>query len=492
MGSTLLEKLLHVVERFPDKEAIVHGSRRTMYRELGAQAFAVACALRQRIERGDRVALLMDNSAEYAASCYGTWLADGVVVGLNTALKAADLAHLIQHSAARCLVADPSQRELGGVRALVGQTVDILEAPIEGSLPDGEWGSEVPPRAESTSLATIIYTSGTTGHPKGVMLSHGNLVANTESICRYLEIDEREKALCVLPFYYSYGASVLHTHLSSGATLLLENSFMYPHAVMEGISAEQVTSFAGVPSTFYLLLKRTDLSTFDLSSLRYVTQAGGPMDPDRIRQFREKVPAASFIVMYGQTEATARLTYLPPTELESKPGSAGRAIPGVELRVRDDGDVDLPPGQLGEVCARGENVMMGYWNDPDETAAVLKGGWLHTRDLGYLDEEGYLFLRGRSQEMIKSGAHRISPAEIEEVIRGVRGVDEVAVVGIDDEVLGQAIKACVVSTEAGDSLRRQILSTCRQELALFKVPKVVEFRSELPRTASGKVKRHLL
>lgn len=492
MARALHERLMRVAEGAPDKECIVQGKRRLTYGELGEQVLAAAAAIRERISEGDRVALLMDNSPEYVAGCYGTWMAGGVVVGLNTALKAADLAHLIGHSGARCLVADPAQRELSGLLERSGGSVEVLEVTPGQGFPER---SSVPPPADGAAdgrLASLIYTSGTTGHPKGVMLSHGNVAANTDSICEYLRIGEDEKALCILPFYYSYGASVLHTHLVSGATLVLENSFMYPHVVMERIAAERATSFAGVPSTFYLLLRRTDLSAFDLSSLRYVTQAGGRMDDEKVRQFQDHVPSAEFVVMYGQTEATARLAYVPPGELERKAGSAGRAIPGVELTVRSEDDVDLPPGQLGEVCARGGNVMQGYWNDPEETAKVLKGGWLHTGDLGTMDEDGFLFLRGRSREMIKSGAHRITPAEIEEVIRGVRGVDDVAVVGVDDDVLGQAVKACVISKQPSDRLRQEILRTCRATLALFKVPREVEFRTEFPRTGSGKIKKHLL
>ena len=196
--------------------------------------------------------------------------------------------------------------------------------------------------------------------------------------------------------------------------------------------------------------------------------------------------------MYGQTEATARLAYVPPDQLDRKVGSAGKAIPGVELRVRDSAGRDLEVGDLGEVCARGGNVMMGYWADPQETEKVLRDGWLRTGDLGHLDEEGYLFLTGRAREMIKTGAHRVSPAEIEEVIHSVAGVDDVAVVGMDDEVLGEAIKACVISTTPTARLKQDVQKVCRDRLPLFKVPKVVEFRTDFPRTASGKIRRHLL
>jgi len=492
----LVERVLRLTEEIPDRTCIVLGDRRTTYGDLGRELRVIGEAVYPLISPGDRVAVLMENSHEYAAACYGIWVAGGALVGLNTALKANDLAHIIEHSGAGVLIADPRHRELGALLEKVGAGVRLLEwkpgTPFEGGPSGGDVSADDLPLPRPQDLGAIVYTSGTTGHPKGVMLSHGNIAANTDSICAYLDIRASDRALCILPFYYSYGASVLNTHLVSGASIVLENSMMYPHAVLERLQREKATSLAGVPSTFYLFLKRTDLSSFDLTSLRYVTQAGGGMDPERIAEFRRLVPSADFVVMYGQTEATARLSYLPPDELPRQMGSAGRPIPGVELTVRNEAGEILPPGEVGEVWARGDNVMMGYWKDPEETGQTLKDGWLLTGDLGYMSEEGFLFLKGRAREMIKSGAHRISPAEIEEIIRGLSGVEDVAVVGMDDEILGQVVKACVISSRAGDGLKKEILARCRQELPLFKIPKAIEFRSTFPRTGSGKIRKHLL
>ncbi len=471
---------------------------------------------------------------EYVAACYGTWWAGGVVVGLNTALKAEEVAHMFRHSGARCLLVDPDHEELAAVRSQLREatilevrlgdgfgvaaesTDGLAEADVigaaeaSGDAVDAAEASEEAVGAPEVSreavdssgevfagppedLAAIVYTSGTTGLPKGVMISHGNLAENTDAICDYLGIGQDDRAMCVLPFTYSYGASVLHTHLYRGASLVLENSLMYPHRVLERMAEEEVTSLAGVPATFYLLLKRTDLEQYNLSSLRYVTQAGGAMDGARIARFRAAVPHADFVVMYGQTEATARLTYLPPEELDRRSGSVGRPLRGVEVQVRgEDGEV-VPHGTVGEVCARGPSTMLGYWADPEGTSAVLRDGWLHTADLGFVDDEGYLYLRGRTRGMIKSGAYRIAPAEIEEVIRDIPGVDEVAVIDVEDELLGEVVKACVVSRSGEDRiLRQRIQHACRERLARFKVPKVVQFYDALPRTGSGKVCKHLL
>jgi acyl-CoA synthetase (AMP-forming)/AMP-acid ligase II len=274
--------------------------------------------------------------------------------------------------------------------------------------------------------------------------------------------------------------------------LVLENSMAFPKLILEAMQNEAVTGFSGVPSTFALLLGRTHLEDYDLSSLRYMTQAGGPMPPALISRIRDQLPHISFFVMYGQTEGTARLTYLPPERLEDKLGSVGIGIPGVDVRIRDEGGNPVVIGVSGEIQVRGENVMLGYWRDPEATARTVVDGWLHTGDLGHMDEEGYVYIDGRSSEMIKSGANRISPKEIEEVIAELEEVMEVGVVGVPDDLLGQVVKAVIVSRPGSRVEARRVLAHCRQNLAAYKIPKFIEFAEELPKTASGKLQRFLL
>lgn len=506
MADTLASLLRASVQRTPENIALVHGGERLTYAALWQQASALARFLGSNgLKSGAHVALLLHNSPDYAVAYYGVLLAGGVVVALNTASRARDLTNWIRHSEATWLIAGHQHPELDAVLGSLATGMRwITTGPARAdtaSAPYAHWSTitagggardDLPVRLNPAALAAIIYTSGTTGHPKGVMLSHRNLFANTCSILAYLGLTADDSVMNVLPFHYSYGNSVLHTHLAAGGTVVLENNLLYPHQVVASMASARVTGFAGVPSTYRLLLNRVRLADFDLSGLRYATQAGGPMAPDLIRQLRRALPHIQFFVMYGQTEATARLTYLPPAMLDSKPGSVGIAIPGVSIRVVDRDGNPVSPGSVGEIQARGDNIMLGFWKDRPATAASLAGGWLRTGDLATRDEDGYLYLTGRSSDMIKSGANRISPGEIEEAILELEGVDDAAVVGIPDEILGQAIKAVVVCSPGYKPDARRIQRHCRQTLASYKIPKLVEFVRKIPRTASGKVQRYLL
>jgi acyl-CoA synthetase (AMP-forming)/AMP-acid ligase II len=488
MATTLLELLYRNTGRNPAAEAIVHGERRETYGSLWARVQAFGTDLMQRGARpGDRVVVVLENSPEFVAAYYGTHFAGGAVVALNTQAKSRDLANWIRHCGARWLVMSEKHPEFAELRSALEAGVTVLP-----QAPSAVAAASDPRPVARDDLAAIIYTSGTTGDPKGVMLSHGNLTANVESIVGYLKLRASDRVMHVLPCFYSYGNSVLHTHLAAGACIVFENSLMYPQVVLQRMVRERVTAFSGVPSTFAVLLSRANLRDFDLTSVRYLSQAGGPLPPAQIERTRAAFPNAEFFVMYGQTEATARICDLPPERLDEKLGTVGLPIPGVEVEVRDADDHVLPAGDVGEICVRGPNIMLGYWNNPGATGQTVRNGWLHTGHLARRDADGYIRIEGRQSDMIKAGAHRISPKEIEEAIAELPGVAEVAVAGMPDEVLGEAIVAFIVPVANAGLEQRTVQAHCRARLAQYKIPKSVRLVDALRKTASGKVRRHLL
>ncbi len=515
----LLQKyLLESAGRFPEKPAVIQGSRRISYETIRGRAAGVAKRLAEEgLAPGDRVGLMLENSPEYIIAYFGVLLAGGVVVPLSDQVTSRGFTHILSDCGARAAfvqrkatrIAAESLPALPGVRTLVVADVTASEKKAAAAgppvaLPDGvkaiglddigaDKGDQVAaiPRA-GQDLAMILYTSGTTGEPKGVMLTHRNLRANAESIIDYLRLTADDKVLAVLPFYYSYGNSLLTTHVGAGGTLVLENSFLYPNVVLDRMEKEEVTGFSGVPSTFAILLNRSNIRERRFPKLRYVTQAGGAMSPIYAQELTRVLPGTEIFIMYGQTEAAARLSYLEPAEIFRKAGSIGKAIPGVRLAVVKEDGTPAAPGEVGEIVAQGANIMAGYWNKPAETAAALKEDGLHTGDLARVDAEGFFYIVGRQTEMIKSGAHRISPKEIEEVVLELPGVHEVAVVGVEDEFLGEAIVAHVVRKAGAAVTERDIQAHCRKALPPYKVPRTVSFCTELPKTDSGKVKKHVL
>lgn len=337
--------------------------------------------------------------------------------------------------------------------------------------------------------AEIIFTSGSTGKPKGVMISHKNLIANTSSIVEYLKLDSNDRMLVVLPFYYCYGLSLLHTHLRAGGSIVFNNSFIFLGSILRDLQEHKCTGFAGVPSHFQILLRKSDsFKKTNFPDLKYVTQAGGKLAPVFIDEFRESHPEVRFIVMYGQTEATARLSWLPPELYEERRGSIGKGIPGVELRVVDEKGGNVKACETGELIARGDNIMMGYFPDEEGTASALRDGWLYTGDLGTVDNDGYIFLTARSKEMIKVRGRRISPKEVEAVILALPDVIDCTVEGLEDEIEGESIKATVILRKGSDGqiTEKELTEHCAKHLALFKVPQLFEIQYELTISPTGK------
>ncbi len=342
---------------------------------------------------------------------------------------------------------------------------------------------------DKEQTAELIFTSGSTAFPKGVMLSHKNLIANTKSIVEYLQLSKNDRILIVLPFYYCYGLSLLHTHLKVGGAIAFNNTFMFIGTVINNLKKYKCTGFSGVPSHFQILLRKSDsFKTTEFPDLRYVTQAGGKLHSVFIEEFLESFPDKKFWVMYGQTEATARLAYLPPEKLPEKLGSLGKAIPGVKLELLKEDGKPAAVGEIGEIVASGDNIMKAYYHDDEMTAQTIREGKLYTGDLAIQDEEGFFYITARKKEIIKVGGERVSPKEIEEVIVRFKGVIDCTIEGVEDEVLGERIRATVVFNSLDDVqvLKENILAHCKKYLSPIKIPQELVFEQQVKVNEAGK------
>jgi acyl-CoA synthetase (AMP-forming)/AMP-acid ligase II len=347
------------------------------------------------------------------------------------------------------------------------------------------WPSVLP--ADLDADAVLMFTSGTTSRPKAVRLTHGNIQANTDSIVTYLELRSDDRVLVILPFFYCYGASLLHTHLRQGGRVVLCNSFVFPETALDLLERESCTVFAGVPSSFQLLLRASTFAQRPLPSLRLMQQAGGKLPPVLIDELLAAKPTANLFVMYGQTEATARLSYLPPGKLKEKLGSIGTGIPGVELRVLNEDGEPVIPGQRGEIYATGASISPGYYRDPEGSAAKFTPRGLRTGDLAIMDEDGYLFIVDRRDDFIKSWGHRISSQEVEAAALHMEQLVSVAVIGVPDDEAGEAVTLFATVRPGAEVTPDEVLAVCRKHLAKYMVPRSVIILDALPLNANGKV-----
>ncbi len=509
MNAKLVHQLLErQADARPETALVVEGRTHATYAEIDQRANAMAhVLLGQGVERGDRIGLLAINSVEYIVGYYGILKAGAVAVSCNASANDRSCRELLGLCEARGLICGRRMgRRAGGVEELAHiEFVIGRESEWDERLARTEHCRLVDPSVLDTvdqnspkvaiapwDRAAIIYTSGSTGRPKGATLRHSNIVANTRSIVQYLQLTPFDRVMVVLPFHYVYGKSLLNTHVAAGGSVVLENGFLFPQRALDTLERSECTGFSGVPSTFAILLNRSNIATREFPHLRYVTQAGGAMAPELQRRLIEALPGKQIFIMYGATEASARLAYLPPEDLQRKIGSIGKAIPGVELRVtRADGS-EADVQEVGELVAQGGNIMEGYWRDVEGTASVLDQHGYHTGDLAYRDDDGFLFVVGRSREMIKSGAHRIAPKEIEDILQEHPSVHEAAVVGVPDEILGECI-AAFISTRSSVSLNeKEVINWCRQRLPAYKVPRLLRVIEDFERNASGKINKLVL
>ena len=492
---------------FPEKTAAIYEKKQIGYAQLNSYANKLAHLLLDAgVRPGDRIVILSENSIEYIFCYYGIQKAGAIAVPLNAELKPNGLADLLSILEPRLLIVssllektvrslDPALLE--AIRILVIESSEMdqcptkLRATLYEQLRDR---SDKNPdlNIDPGSCAGIIFTSGSEGKPKGVMLSHNNIVANTRSIVEYLGLTAQDIQMVVLPFHYVMGKSLLNTHISVGGEVVINNKFAYTASVLKQMAEEGVTGFSGVPSTYAHLLFKSPLIHYreKLPALRYCSQAGGHMPRQIKLELLKALPDhTKLIIMYGATEAAARLTYLPPESLRSKIDSIGKAIPGVTLNILSPEGMPFGPGEVGELVARGDNIMLGYYRDKEGTNKVLDPHGYHTGDLGYIDEDGFLFVTGRKDDQVKVGGHRINPREVEDVIVASGCAMECTVFSIADVYLGSKLVGMVVPIPKLTGIAERIQEYCHQRLPKYKIPDPLLIVDSIPKTGSGKPDR---
>ncbi len=500
--------LFDSARRRPAHTALVCGQRRLSYAQVAEQVEALAGALVHRagLDIGERCVLLLDNRAETAIGVFAALRAGAVFSVLNPGTKADKLAYVLNDCQASVLVTQggllpaarsaaaqvPSLRRIivveGDDQTLSGIEIDyasfVEQAPI---LPE-------PARGIDIDLAMLVYTSGSTGRPKGVMMTHRNMDHVAGSVLDYLRGSEDDVILNVLPMAFDYGLYQWLMAARLGATLVLEKSFAFPRKILPLLASERVTGFPLVPTMAALLLGLREFDPAWAASVRYLSNTAAALPPAHILRLQALFPNARLYSMYGVTESK-RCTWLPPEQLALRPDSVGIAIPDTEVWVADDDGRPLPPGTVGELVVRGGHVMQGYWNDDTATARALRPGrypWervLHTGDLFRMDEDGYLYFVARKDDILKTRGEKVSPKEVENVLYALSGVREAAVVGVPDPILGLALKAILAVDEGVELTPREVIGHCATHLEDFMVPRLIEFRDELPKTATGKIRR---
>jgi amino acid adenylation domain-containing protein len=516
------EFLENSAKNLPDKVALVCQNRRFTYRQLDNMSNSLANAfISLGLARQDRVGIYLENSTESVVSIFATLKAGGVFVVINPQVKSKKLEYILKNCQAKILVTDVQHLEnisdilinfpeinyivvtdtktlaYSSADALAGLCVQVpmhLRTYAFIQLLNSYPTTQPQKNCVDIDLASLIYTSGSTGDPKGAMFTHLNMASAANSVIEYLKNTDDDIILNCLPLSFGYGLYQVLMAFKFAGTIVLEKSFVYPYQVIDLIIKEKVTGFPLVPTISAILLQLNKLSKYDFSSLRYITNAAQALPPKHIFRLRELLPHVKIYSMYGLTECK-RVSYLAPEEIEKRPTSVGKAMPNTEAYIVDEnGNRVNEPDVIGELVVRGRNVMKGYWNLPEETAKRLKTGAsgekvLYTGDLFKMDEEGYLYFVSRKDDIIKTVGEMVSPKEVEDVLYEIEGVFEAAVIGVPDDILGNAIKAFVVLHEGSQLTEQDIILHCQKYLESFMMPKYIEFRKELPKTTTGKIRK---
>lgn len=489
--------------RSPHRTAVVTSRRRVSYAQLEAMMYSIAAALRAGgVTRHKRVVLFLPNDVETAAAIWAVLHLGGIFVVLNASLKSEALCRTLDDCEPDAIIthADLLRAHIDALSSRPACTCQLVIGAVEeipGWQPCAVETDAAPVAAErvlNCDLAAFIYTSGSSGEPKGVMLTHLNMVSALTSVNEYLQVNDTDVIYSPLPLGSSYGLYQLLLGLSVGASVVLDRSFVFLAASLRLMEVERATVLAAVPLMVARIIAYSRLQECDLASLRIITTAGSALPHEHALRIRELLPQARLFIMYGQTECK-RISYLPPEDIERKPGSVGRGMLNQEVFLLDDEGRRLPPGSTGELAVRGPHVMAGYWRKPEETQAKLLPGMhradviLRTGDQFYMDEEGYLYFRGRKDELLKVGGEKVSPAEIENAIYSMPGVQGVAVVGMPDPEWGEVAKAYVMPFSGVQIEPQEVIRHCSTRLRGIMVPRQVVIVAELPKTDSGKIRK---
>jgi amino acid adenylation domain-containing protein len=498
-------RLRETARTFGAKTAVIASEGQLSYAELDARSDGLASSfVALGVKPGDRLLMVLDNGCAAVISFFGAWKAGAVPCPLHPTIKAEKLATILDSITASVIVTQPRMR--GTVEAAIALSAtqpslmltEALDGDLRGALsfetasqPLPEGVRVAPQPQNGDRLALLIHTSGSTGRPKGVMLSHGNVLVACASIVSYLGNTADDTILSVLPLSFGYGITQMVTMTMTGGTLVLEKSFAFPRKILARLAETKATGFPLVPTMAALITGMKDLTPGLLPDLRYITSAAAAMPPAMSVRLQQIFPQARLYLMYGQTECL-RATYLAPEEALQRPGSVGKAIPGMQAFVVDEDGRRAPPGVTGELMVEGAHVMQGYWQDPLATARTLaptaSGRRLQTGDLFRADSDGFLYFVSRRDDIIKTRGEKVSPQEVENILYALPGIREAAVAGIDDPVFGQVVRAFVVLAEGAVLSERDIIRHCALQLEDYMVPKSVEFRDCLPRTATGKIR----
>ena len=496
----------------PDRPAMIFEGRRITYGEMQGRVNRLASAMAGLgIESGDRVATLQVNCNEHIEALFATAKLDAVYVPLHFRARADELTHMINDSGPRVLLVGQRYAEI--VRSLADNLSSVrhyiaLEGPIEGwrhydDLMASASDEERFPEAGGDDLAMILFTAGTTGTPKGVMLSHDSFSSFILSSVDPADPEVEERNILTVPLYHVAGIQSVMAAIYGGRTLIIQRQFE-PKEWMELVERERATRAMVVPTMLKALLDHADFRQHDLSGLEVITYGAAPMPLEVIKRAIQEFPGAQFINAFGQTETAATITMLPPEDhvldgsqedVETKLrrlSSVGKPLEDVEVRIVDDEGNPVDQGEVGEIVARGPRLMKGYWNQAEATAESIRDSWLYTGDLGYFDEDGYIFLAGRAKDFIKRGGEMVAPEEVEQVLQSHSAIDEAAIIGVPDPDWGERVRAIVVLRKGRSTSEEEVIEYCRQRLASFKKPESVVFARELPRNPLGKVLKGVL